>query len=293
MLVEHAVEQGGQGFIPNAMESFRLTYPVLNGFNVELRSFNAPLISPQLLFYMMKSSRAQDAFNRAVSDFTSWFLGFFDPVDFLITDLLGRRLGHTRSLGEINEIPDAFHSGDGDLEHVVIPRPIPGPYRVVLEGLGEPVLASFGNDQAKQTFARDLADGEVIETQFIVEPYAGGPGDVDGNGFVDAADRTALEDSRERFTNGLSDPADLNGDGMINDADLLVFDQVTQSLVAVPPSDFDHNGEVDEGDLLRIQAAFGACEGDDHYEEMVDLANGDDCIDFRDYYLWLNRQEEP
>ena len=42
------------------------------------------------------------------------------PLDFVLTDPLGRRLGYTEELGELNEIPNAFFSGDGDVEQFMI-----------------------------------------------------------------------------------------------------------------------------------------------------------------------------
>lgn len=48
-------------------------------------------------------------------------LGFFDPVDFIITDEKGRRLGSTGSSGFVNEFPDAYYSGEGPIEFFVIP----------------------------------------------------------------------------------------------------------------------------------------------------------------------------
>lgn len=74
---------------------------------------------------------------------TPWwrrFLFFFfkSPVDFQITDPMGRKIGKNFSTQDtFEEIPYAFYSGFQDnLEFVTIPNPIDGEYKVTGEGVG-------------------------------------------------------------------------------------------------------------------------------------------------------------
>ncbi len=68
-----------------------------------------PFLSPQLLYWSVSASNS-------INSATSWLGGLFDPVDFILTDRLGRRLGYTPELGLLNEIPGAFYTGDGPTE---------------------------------------------------------------------------------------------------------------------------------------------------------------------------------
>jgi hypothetical protein len=212
-LVEWSAEQaghnGGEGFIPAWAESF--VYPDPSEFPPALREF--PLLSPQLLYYAMRS---ENLISRAVE----MVQGFFDPVDFLIIDPLGRRLGHTAATGTLNEIPGAFYSGNGGYEQFLIVNPIPGAYRVVFTGLGAPVygaVSSNGKAHVTNTF---LIEGEPEETNFFVPTAPGTVGDVNGDGLLDDADIVSLQLRVGTFTTGAGDPGDINGDGVITNGDV-------------------------------------------------------------------------
>lgn len=218
-LVEWAAENAGykegQGFIPDALESFTYPYFTFNPPRVEFRE--APLLSPQLLNYAAK-------FDRLVLDGRQWFQGFFDPVDFLVTDPLGRRLGFTPALGELNEIPGAFFSGDGNIEQFLIANPVPGEYRVELFGRGERVAGAVNVGGQNEGIDEFLASGEPMEMEFEVGSVPGSRGDLDGDGDVDRDDLDLLRERLNSFVNDTNDPADINADGLIEqrDADLLV-----------------------------------------------------------------------
>ena len=53
-----------------------------------------------------------------VGDF---FIGVFDPVDFVVTDAQGRQAGFTENTGVVQDAPKAFLSGDGAVELLVVP----------------------------------------------------------------------------------------------------------------------------------------------------------------------------
>ncbi|NUM46210.1 MAG: SBBP repeat-containing protein, partial [Anaerolineales bacterium] len=62
----------------------------------------------------------------------------FSPVDVMVTDPLGRRVGHDPASGQIfHEIPGAFYSGnDTDMEFLLIPGDLEGDYTVTTTGTG-------------------------------------------------------------------------------------------------------------------------------------------------------------
>ncbi|MBX3375340.1 MAG: hypothetical protein KF817_16055 [Phycisphaeraceae bacterium] len=73
-----------------------------------------------------------------------------------------------------------------------------------------------------------------------------GTGDLDTNGIVDACETPAC-------------PADLDGSGHVEFADLLSLLSVFGPCEAPCPADFDGNGAVDFMDLLLLLAAWGPC----------------------------------
>lgn len=109
-LVEWAAEQAGHrsghGFIDPALESFRIADPC-----DPTKTIDVPLLSPQLLYWAMKASSVANT----LDSITQWFQGLFDPVDFLVTDPLGRRLGDVGGT-DYREIPGAFYPGNCRVE---------------------------------------------------------------------------------------------------------------------------------------------------------------------------------
>lgn len=59
-----------------------------------------------------------------------------DPVDFVVSDPQGRRVGYTEATGTVNEVPGAYYSGNGPVELIVLPVTEDGDYNVQLTGLG-------------------------------------------------------------------------------------------------------------------------------------------------------------
>lgn len=159
--IERIAEQAGifdgQGFIPNRLESVKVPYLPLPGVFLDL-----PLLSPSLM--------AQSVKNRELLQSARNFLkGWLDPVDFMLTDPQGRRLGFVQGLGKINEIPNAFYDGDGTQEQFFIVDPIPGDYTVAFQGLGSEAIVAIGDLgsgfgfrerlNARQQFTRTLTVG--------------------------------------------------------------------------------------------------------------------------------------
>jgi len=208
---EQAGHQSGQGFIKNHFESVTVPMPVIQQDTMNLpfigetdvptvttedRTFG--LLSPELLYQFLK-------FPERVNDAKEWLQGLFDPVDFIITDPLGRRLGYTELGGELNEIPNAFYSGDGYFEQFLIPNPIPGEYTIELVGLGEDMIAVFGDSVHSDGTAGFMSKGEVKTFTFII-----GDWNDDGN-----ADGDTNDNVDSNIDNNTGNDIDDNVDGKV------------------------------------------------------------------------------
>lgn len=214
-LIEWAAEQagfdGGQGFVPNQFESIDLSDD--EGSTV--------LLSPQLMHYFVTGKQA--------TRFAKIHLqGFVDPVDFLLTDPLGRVMGYTAGGGRQMGIPNAFLSPNGVFEQLVIPNAVSGTWTLQLIGLGDMVRLALDSPESPMAggmmrFEGFLEVGEEVEMRFEIPPVPGGPGDVDGDGIVNANDLAALQANMDMFTEGLSNPGDLNGDGRLNEDDIILL----------------------------------------------------------------------
>ena len=100
----------------------------------------------------------------------------FQPVgDVPIAE--GRRIGHTATLGTLNEIPGALYTGDGDLEHLFIPHALSGHYSLDVIGTGGDALYAL-SDANGNGFWHDgpLAAGTTISDSaaLVPEPSAAG-----------------------------------------------------------------------------------------------------------------------
>jgi hypothetical protein len=232
-LVEWSAEQaghnGGEGFIKNSFESFFISDPRSLAFPPAL--IEVPLLSPQLLNYAMKGQNL-------LQDVNQWVQGLFDPVDFILTDPLGRKLGFDQSSGHLNEIPNAFYSGNGGAEQFLIPNAIPGTYKIEFKGINNDVFAAIGANGSSNSFNGFLANEETEVRTLFVEPKAGTGGDVDGDGDVDENDIQALIPQLNRFTEGLGNPGDLDGDGLLSEADLTLLTKLV-GILAVAEVNID------------------------------------------------------
>jgi predicted extracellular nuclease len=90
-----------------------------------------------------------------------------------------------------------------------------------LEG---PLDYSFGN------YKLQLLRGPLI----VKSPDPGKAGDVDRDGDIDRDDRVMLENRQGEDGIGTSDPADLNSDRQITDADLAAWDEIFAGLTLAP-----------------------------------------------------------
>lgn len=174
-LIEYFAEQaghnGGEGFIPNDREHF-----LVFGRTV-------PLLTPKLLLTAIQR-------NWTPTDDDDFIPGLFDPVDFLVTDPLGRRAGYTTETGLLEEIPGVSYDGDGDYEQFFMANPMAGTYQVDLYGLGDDAFAAISDGQGGGfLFEGYLEEGEVVSGSFQLgtESLEGDfdlDGDVDGEDFL-------------------------------------------------------------------------------------------------------------
>ncbi len=89
-------------------------------------SKSASTLTPEWLHYW--TTAGFDLYSK------DWLQGGFEAVDFVLTDPLDRRLGYTKELGLLNDIPGAFYTGDAPIEHFFIPDRLPGEYKVEIFG---------------------------------------------------------------------------------------------------------------------------------------------------------------
>ncbi len=173
-LIEWAAETSGhnegQGFIPNVLEY------------LDIPGIPIPSLTPQLLYWAAKNPNM-------FWNFDDWLHGILDPVDFILTDPLGRRIGYTEHLGLIAEIPGSFYTGDDALEQFIILDPLPGDYTLELFGLGEESLAAISSSTDGSYFSGFLQQDQTINISVVVGSY---PADLDGNGRVDFFDFAIL-----------------------------------------------------------------------------------------------------
>lgn len=287
-LVEWSAESSGHnngvGFIYDKFEEITVTDIPKFQFAwppVSLTKTRYGLLSPELLYQSTGGTVAQAA--KSLQDIKEWFQGFFDPVDFIITDPLGRRLGHTEITGTLKEIPRAFYSGDGDFEQFLIVGAVPGLYKIELVGLGKETTFGMASEKhAVGMKGKLLASGEKQVMYFVKEVVSGGMGDVNGDGNVDMSDVISLESIIPIFTAKANDPSDLNGDGILDTNDvalLLKLIEVVNEPYPQPVINCDINGD-GKHDGRDIKLFQKACKTDTA-QWLCDI-NGDNLFDGRD-----------
>jgi hypothetical protein len=231
-LVEWAAEAAGhnqgQGFISNMFESLVVPDPRASD---PPRSIEIPLLSPLLLNFAIRGAEL-------LQGVPQWLQGLVDPVDFLITDPLGRRLGFTQAEGLVNEIPRAFFSGDGGVEQFLLPQAVPGRYRIKFVGVGAEVFAAFGSSGSSDSFLERLAVGEIREKEFQLPQVVGSAGDVNRDGRVDVEDAGTLATRVGQPALSATDPGDLDGDGLISATDGALLMRLIEVLTpdTLPPT---------------------------------------------------------
>jgi len=152
-MAEDAGVNGGQGYIPAWAEGRCEQHPII--------AMSPIKFCPQLLYACATSSSRFSAAR-------SYLTAFLDPVDFIVTDPAGRRIGYTEGIGALNEIPDAFFTGQDAQEQFVILDPLPGTYQVTLYGLGQVPKVFMTAPGVTYYFEQQLGTNEVHADTFTI-----------------------------------------------------------------------------------------------------------------------------
>ena len=109
----------------------------------------------------------------AVSDFM--IIWVESPVDLLVTDAAGKRIGVDLSGNLIGEIPDAAYGDTGDPlgpKYIIIPNPIEGQYQFVVTGLTEGDYGLYGLSSTSEIpFIAEIGHIQPGEVRTFTEPY--------------------------------------------------------------------------------------------------------------------------
>jgi len=156
-LAEDAGVNGGDGFAPRWLEALCELNPAIGLGSLKF--------CPQLLYACVTES---GAFSRV----HSYLTGYFDPVDFIVTDPQGRRIACVTGVGTVNEIPDAYYAGSDMEEQFIILNPLSGQYEIRLYGLGQPVKVLLTSSSQTYRFEGQLGAGEVRVDGFQLDAGA-------------------------------------------------------------------------------------------------------------------------
>jgi hypothetical protein len=181
-------------------------------------------------------------------------ISVFSPVDVVLKDPLGRRVGFDASEGVLNEAPGSQYwveesystldDGSGiplspvwtnnDLvKHLRIENPMSGEYSMEVLGTGNGSFeVTVATDEATQTtmssFAGQISSGERLTRMFAVLQA----GDFNRNGVVDGADLGVWSTSFGQSGPGLA--ADADSDLDLDGADFLVWQQNVHAGTSAP-----------------------------------------------------------
>jgi len=194
-------------------------------------------INVHLLSYYGNTFSSSD---RVVPPGSGAFVVYADGVvQVLVTDPATRRVGYSGGV-IYNEIPGAYYgdeqiasdapdnpSGSLPLTRVLfLPSPLEGFYQVQVTGQqtgsGSVRVYRYNKQnlpQTIQTISTNLMPGQIM-TQTTT--YSAKPGDVNGDGYVNAADLAIVQASFGKHLGqaGYNPAADINGDGVVDIRDL-------------------------------------------------------------------------
>lgn len=106
---------------------------------------------------------------------SSYFLAWFDPVDFVQTGSTGRQAGYTQAEGSINEYgPHTSYSGNGATELLIIPNATASIYNMQLIGVGSgSFLAGFNYIGPAQVQSVTIAETLFKGSTSLVLDFSG------------------------------------------------------------------------------------------------------------------------
>lgn len=184
-----------------------------------------------------------DAFGSVLAPILTFNL-IVDPVDALLVDNQGRRLGYTEETGPLEEIPNSVYLGGADGIGWVF-DPEDGPYTLQLKGLGEQhyvqLTSQFGLQADGLIDTSPLADGET--RTLLIEPLVI-PDPVDLSvAFVDPPTTTVGQDTTYTLS------VENLGPNVSPDSILLIQFDSPMELVSAPAGS--------ESDNLRLEIPIG------------------------------------
>lgn len=201
-LIERAAEEAnvraGQGFIPDYTEYIKVNrlfagtaldnipweclevFPAtVNCQRIANRNpispFEFNMMSPEYLHYILENGPGSTQ---------NWLQGWFESIDFILTDPLGRRLGYTEELGRLNEITYinengkeayAMYTTEGEIERFYIPERLDGRYVLEFYGnCGDNSLAIFGDNENGTAIAGCKQEEKIVTpVKQVPEPATG------------------------------------------------------------------------------------------------------------------------
>ncbi len=144
-----------------------------------------------------------------------------DPVDGLLVDALGNRLGYTQATGGLAEIPGSIWFGGAD-GMGWITEPPAEPLELHLTGLGTDYYVQVtGSVATSRVGIEDRGFLAIGETRVLTVPSLRLPGDFDGDRRVSLADLAILQ--THYGTAAGTDHGDINDDGVVNRLDAAIF----------------------------------------------------------------------
>jgi len=183
----------------------------------------------------------------AFSEVTLFFTAYADlngSAAYAAVDLNGHPVGQVFRYGAW-DCPN-----EPDVDQIIIPAPV---FNVFVPGEQDAVITMTASDVVDP-----LACADPTYITVEISYTGGGPNDCNENGVPDECD-IADGTSQDANGNGIPDececPADFDGDGDVDTADLLIL----LGAWGTPDGDVDGDGDTDTADLLALLAAWGNC----------------------------------
>src|SRR3989338_10129927 len=122
--------------------------------------------SQQIVVRELTGKEPTRIFDREFSPIKVFFIQIFSPITVIVTDPQGRRIGFENGMG-VNQIPDAFYSGPGEEQFMLIPDPADGAYDVDATGTGSGEYAILSSVISDTSEASTTVNGTTLPNAVI------------------------------------------------------------------------------------------------------------------------------
>jgi len=122
--------------------------------------------SQQIVVRELTGKEPTRIFDREFSPIKVFFIQIFSPITVMVTDPQGRRIGFENGMG-VNQIPDAFYSGPGEEQFMLIPDPADGAYDVDATGTGSGEYAILSSVISDTSEASTTVNGTALPNAVI------------------------------------------------------------------------------------------------------------------------------